>query len=151
MDILHTESDLMSWTGLQRFETLNNLEACMMILESVQEELSKLKASPKQLIIFVLVKLKTNLSFKQLSCLFSLTPATLVKYFEKCLPMLKAVAQPVIFWPTKEQIYNNLPKCFKPQFEDCYVVMDCTEFPIERLKSLESRIKTYSHYKGKIS
>lgn len=148
LDILHKESDLMAWTGLQRFVTLNNIVDCMMKLESAQEQLSKLKASPKQLTVFVLIKLKTNLTFKQLSCLFSLSPSTLSSYFEKCLPILKAVLEPVICWPTENQIYNNLPKCFKPQFEDCCVVMDCTEFPIERLQSLESRIKTYSHYKG---
>lgn len=120
-----------------------------MRLESAQDELSKFKASPKQLVVFIMMKLKTNLTFKQLSCLFSLVPSTLSNYFVKGLPILKAVLQPVIFWPTKEQIYNNLPKSFKPQFEDCYIVMDCTEFPIERLESLESRIKTCSHYKGK--
>lgn len=148
LDILHTESDLMSWTGLQRFVTLDNIADCMLRLESAQEQLSKLQATQKQLTVFIMVKLKTNLTFKQLSCLFSLAPSTLSKYFQKCVPILKAVLEPVIFWPTKEQIYNNLPKSFKPQFEDCYTVMDCTEFPIERLHSLESKIKTYSHYKG---
>lgn len=151
LDIIRNESDLQSWTGIQRFVTLENIVKCLLRLESAQYQLSRFKISPKVLTVFVMVKLKTNLSFKQLSCLFSLAPETLRRYFEKFIPMLKAVLEPSIFWPTKEQVFNNLPKCFKQDFEDCYAIMDCTESPIERLKSLESKIKTYSHYKGNIN
>lgn len=118
MNILHTDNDLQSWTGIQRFVTLENIVKCVTRLESAQDQLRRLKATPTILTVFVMVKLKTNLTFKQLSCLFSLTPKTLSSYFEKFLPILRAVLEPAIFWPTKEQVYNNLPKCFKPHFED---------------------------------
>lgn len=148
LDVLRTDSDLQSWTGIQSFITLDNIVKCVETLESAKEQLKKMKSTPKVLTVFVMAKLKTNLTFKQLACLFSLTPSTLSTYFDNFIPILKTSLEPAIFWPTKEQIFNNLPKCFKPQFDDCFVLMDCTENRIERLKSLESQIKTYSHYKG---
>lgn len=150
VDVLDNDSDLQSWTGIQRSVTVDNIVNCLMRLESAQGHLSRMRISPKQLVVLILIKLKTNLSFKQISCLFSISAATLVSYFEKGLPMLKAVLEPAIFWPSKEQVENNLPQSFKSKFGDCYAVMDCTETPIERLQSLESKIKTYSHYKGEV-
>ncbi|KAJ6639266.1 hypothetical protein Bhyg_12009 [Pseudolycoriella hygida] len=32
-----------------------------------------------------------------------------------------------IFWPTREQNAAKTPKCFKPDFEDCRAIFDCTE------------------------
>lgn len=148
--VLTTDSDLQSWTGIPSFTTLNNIVKCIEKLQSAQDQLKKFRATPKLLTVFVMVKLKTDLTFKQLACLFAATPKTLAMYFDKFIPILKAVLEPVIFWPTKEQVRNNLPKCFKPDFEDCYFVMDCTETRIEKLKSLESQIKTYSYYKGDV-
>ncbi|XP_037034246.1 uncharacterized protein LOC119073034 [Bradysia coprophila] len=149
LDMLKNNSDLQSWTGIPSFSTLNNIVSCIDKLKSAQDQLKKFRSTPTMLTVFVMAKLKTDLTFKQLACLFALTPRTLGEYFHKFLPILKAVLEPVIFWPTTDQVGNNLPKCFKPDFEDCFVVMDCTETRIQRLKSLESQIKTYSHYKGK--
>lgn len=40
-----------------------------------------------------------------------------------------------------------MPKCFKPEYEDTRVILDCTEFRIEVPKSVDNRVWCYSHYK----
>lgn len=149
LDMIHNDSDLQSWTGLPSFVTLNNIVKCVERISSAQIQLQKMKASTTLLTVFVMSVLKTSLSFKQLACLFALKPATLAAYFHEFIPILSAALQPAIFWPTSKQVSKNLPTCFKPNFSKCVAVMDGTEVPIVRLKSLHSRIKTYSHYKGK--
>jgi hypothetical protein len=54
------------------------------------------------------------------------------------------------FSPSKEEIKNNMPKCFQ-NFQKVRFVLDCTEVPIQSHKRLCCRIKTYSHYKGTIT
>lgn len=151
LNMLHNDSDLESWTGIPTFLTLNNIVKCVNQISAAYDQLRKFNATTELLTVFVMTKLKTNLTFKQLGCLFQLQPRTLSNYFDEYIPILSTALKPAIFWPSTDQVSKNLPKCFVPDFHKCYGVMDCTEFPIERLKTLESRIKTLSHYKGKIA
>lgn len=149
MDLLETESNLRSWTGIPSFGILRRIEENISLINAKQNVMKTFRVSAKLLIVLVFVKLKVNLTFKQMSPLFKIPPQTISKYFTKMLPVLRAALSPVIYWPSKEEIMFNTPKCFKPNFESCRVICDCTEVEIEKPKSLLSRIKCYSHYKGK--
>lgn len=149
LDLFHNDDELRSWTGIPSFTTLKNIVFCVESLNSAAEQLSKLKTSTENLVVLVMCKLRTNLYFTQLSVLFGVKANTLIKYFFVFVPILKAVLQNVVFWPSKEELQANIPNCFKEGFSDCVAIMDCTESEIERLKDLDSKIKTYSHYKGK--
>lgn len=151
MDLLETESDLITWTGIPSFRILRSIQENVCMMYKTQNVLKSFRASTKLLIVLVFVKLKVNLTFKQMSTLFKIPPQTISKYFIKMLPILRAALSPVIYWPSKEEIRFNTPKCFIPNFESCRVIFDCTEVEIEKPKSLLSRIKCYSHYKGRIN
>jgi hypothetical protein len=45
-----------------------------------------------------------------------------------------------------EEIKTNMPPCFK-HFQEVRIVIDRTEIPAQKAKSLKSRLRTYSHYK----
>lgn len=63
------------------------------------------------------------------------------------LHTLAYILQNAIYWPTKEEILQNMPICFD-KFKETFAVMDCTEIPIEKSKCLRCRLLLYSHYKG---
>lgn len=117
------------------------------MMHNTQKAMTTLRVRTKLLIVLVFVKFKVNLTFKQMSTLFKTPPQTISKYFTKMLPILRVALSPVIYWPSKEEIKFNTPMCFKPNFESCRVIFDCTEVEIEKTKSLLSRVKCFSHYK----
>lgn len=81
------------------------------------------------------MKLKLNISF-----------TTCTKYFYTFLPLLAAALKPMIYWPNKDEIRNNLPVCFN-KYKTTRVVLDCTEVIVQKCKCVTCRIKSYSHYK----
>lgn len=149
LDMFRDTGDLVSWTGIPSFVTLDNIKFCVNNLSSAAKQIAKFKTSTENLIIIVMSKLKTNLHFTQLSVLFGVATKTLIKYFFEFVPILKAVLECLVSWPSKAEVAANIPNCFKQYFSDCMAIMDCTEVPIELLKCLSSRIKSFSHYKGK--
>ena len=54
--------------------------------------------------------------------------------------------QHLIHWPTRDQIRSSLPKCFK-NYPSTRVVIDCTEFQVEKPKTTTAQIQTWSDYK----
>jgi hypothetical protein len=60
--------------------------------------------------------------------------------------MLAKVLKVVIYLPPIEEIKTNMPPCFK-HFQEVRIVIDSTEIPAQKAKSLKSRLTTYSHYK----
>lgn len=97
-------------------------------------------------LILVLTKLKTNLSFICLSVLFGISSTKCTNLFYKHTALLSASIKSAIYWPRKEEILANMPKCFS-KFKETRVVLDCTEIKVQKMKCLNCRIKSYSHYK----
>lgn len=60
---------------------------------------------------------------------------------------LAFILDDAIIWPEKEDILNNMPQCFK-KYQKTFIVLDCTEIPIEKPNCYDCRIKVWSHYKG---
>ncbi|OXU16581.1 hypothetical protein TSAR_005423 [Trichomalopsis sarcophagae] len=40
-----------------------------------------------------------------------------------------------------------MPKVFKPDYKNCRVIIDATDFVVEQPSTIEQRVKFYSHYK----
>ncbi|XP_064470015.1 uncharacterized protein LOC135384757 [Ornithodoros turicata] len=59
---------------------------------------------------------------------------------------LSALLRCAVVWPSKEEVLENIPKCFK-DFSQTRVIFDCTEVSVGVPKCLRCRINTYSHYK----
>lgn len=148
MDDLKTNKNLTAWTGLPSFQCFHNIEYCVKNLSSAQETLDKLKTPVHILIVLVLVRIKVNLTFEQMSVIFDMASKKISQLFEEFLPILRTVTGSAIFWPNRQQNLKNLPKCFQPKFTDCQIICDCSEVPIEKPRTLTSQIKSYSNYKG---
>lgn len=144
--MLRTDKELSSWTGIGSFKILKA------IIDSVELTLAanSIKSSMDldKLIVMVFIKLKMNLPFVIIATLFKITDRTVAKRFYFILPYLKSAMSVLIYWPEKEEIVRNMPRCFIP-FMSTRVVLDCFESQIATLKCLTCRILTYSHYKNK--
>lgn len=78
---------------------------------------------------------------------FGQSRAAIDRILVKFTPRLRAVLQPMIHWPSKQQRRRRMPKHFRG-FEDTAVIVDCTEFEICKTDCLHCNIQTYSNYKG---
>ena len=52
------------------------------------------------------------------------------------------------FTTERENLERNLPKCFKPDYEDVYLIIDCTELYIEKPSQVIQQSATWSEYNG---
>ena len=51
-------------------------------------------------------------------------------------------------WPSAKVIKDTTPKCFKEQYPETRVILDCTEHFIEMPSSFRAQSNTYSAYKS---
>ncbi|KAJ8972013.1 hypothetical protein NQ317_000659 [Molorchus minor] len=88
-------------------------------------------------------------TIEQLFCQFYLVAChhKHANLFFYMIPIISRVLSPAIFFPSKEEILSNLPKCFN-NYSNVRIVLDCTEISVQKPKCLCCRVKTYSHYKS---
>ena len=78
-----------------------------------------------------------NIAQQEVSEIF----ATWIDRMSDCLEQLSFTAE-------RETMKRNLPKCFKPDYEDVYLIIDCTELYIEKPSQVIQQSATWSEYKG---
>jgi hypothetical protein len=144
VQLIRSGQELGSMTGLPSFDVLDALVKCVSVLEPN----SKFNFPVKERIVLTLMRLKLDISFRCLAVLFQTSTSTCQNYFYNMVKKLAQVLKTVIRWPSKEEIIDNMPTCFKP-YKKTRIVLDGTEIEVEKTKCLHCRIATYSHYKGK--
>ena len=80
---------------------------------------------------------RLNIAQQEVSEIF----ATWIDRMSDCLGQLN-------FTTERETMKRNLPKCFKPDYEDVYLIIDCTELYIEKPSQVIQQSATWSEYKG---
>lgn len=144
-DLLKTDSSLRSFTGINNFQIL---ECVVEMTKRVQQDARSHRLNVKERIILTITKLKLDLSYVTLGALFNISGQLCKTYFFDTLTVLSSVLKSCIYFPSAEEISKNLPKCFR-KFQNCIVVLDCTEIIVQTPKCLCCRIKFYSQYKKK--
>lgn len=99
-----------------------------------------------RLMIF-LMKMKLNLTYSSLAVIFGVHRKTIQVIFLTFLENLRVRCQKFIKWPSREMVDALMPKSFKPKYEKCRVIIDCTEFEVQTPPGLENKIFFYSYYK----
>ncbi len=145
LTLLPDEAKLYTFTGLNSFETLDKIVSCV---ERATPYSAKFILPVRLRVALCLTKLKLNMPYTALSVLFGVTDETCSHYFRHTVQVLAVVLQGLIYFPSKEETLNNIPKCFR-KYVHTRIVLDCAEVPVEKPKCLRERILTYSHYKGR--
>lgn len=141
---LDTEKKCISFTGVSS----DVVDTCVICInEVINANNGQCIADIRKKVVLVLTKLKLNISFACLSVIFDYSPSSCTKYFYTVLHLLALALKPVVYWPTKDAILANMPKCFD-KYKNTRVILDCTEIKVQKCKCLKCRIRTYSHYKG---
>ncbi|XP_023319073.1 uncharacterized protein LOC106656777 [Trichogramma pretiosum] len=100
-----------------------------------------------KLLIF-LVKMKTGMTFSAISSFFGIHRTTASTIFYKLLEFLVIACKEFVPWPTQDEVRGTTPDCFKPDYSNCRIIIDATEFRIEQPPHIDQQIQTWSHYKS---
>ncbi|XP_008183318.1 uncharacterized protein LOC103309511 [Acyrthosiphon pisum] len=147
MDLIKSDSDINSFTGLSKIEFLKDITKISNILMAKLQYNIQFSLDTEMRICLTLCKLKLNMSYKSLSVLFRISDTSCKNYFIETINLLFLIFKSMIVWPSKSNIEKNLPSCFT-NYKETRVILDCFETTIEKPKCLNCRIRTYSHYKG---
>ncbi|XP_049267176.1 uncharacterized protein LOC119382244 [Rhipicephalus sanguineus] len=129
--------------GLPSVEVFDGLVRCY---EKMHPLSGRHQLSGKERIALTLVKLKHNISTAFLSHLFSCSLTTCSSIIAETVQILSEILKLTVAVPTKEDVVEHLPKCFK-QFSNVRVIVDCTEIPIGQPNCLRCALQCYSFYK----
>lgn len=99
-----------------------------------------------RLLIF-LMHMKCNLTFSALAPIFAVHRTTVSNIFYSVLSTLSQACSNFVYWPPKETVQETTPECFKPEYSNCTVIIDSTEFLVEQPPTIEQRCQFYSNYK----
>ena len=106
------------------------------------------KLGKEDMILLVLMKLRLNLTNKDLAFRFQIAPTQVSTILGRCLPVLAQRLKWLIKWPSIDVIMKNMPKSFRKKYRRCRVIIDCSEVFIQRPSNLDARAKTWSNYKS---
>lgn len=97
-------------------------------------------------LFLVLVKLKTGLNNSELSQLTNISETTVGVIFTTFVNFMCVELSLLFEMPEPDD--ENICDCFIP-FSGLQVVLDCTEFSVEKSSNLQARKELYSNYKGR--
>ena len=100
-----------------------------------------------QQFLMVLMKLRLNLFDKDLAYRFGVSQSSVSRYFAKWIDIMFVRLQPLVKWPSREELQLTMPVVFRREFNRCVAIIDCFEVFCERPKSLKARAQTWSNYK----
>lgn len=126
-------------------------EVFQLLLKILSENLKETERensmkNDNRLMIF-LMKMKSGTTFAGISVLFGMHRITVSKIFHQVLDILAAACKDFVYWPVKEVIQETMPSCFKPEYSNCRVIIDATEFAVQQPRLPAHRMQFYSYYK----
>lgn len=142
-ELLVSDHNINTFTGVPSAKILDKVVA----LVKSQESENRMEATVRDRVVLVLIVLKQAMSFSSLAVLFQCSVSSVHRYFVHTLPLVAAVLQSVIEWPSKEEVLNNMPVHFT-KYSRVRGVVDCTEIFVERSHCLTCQLLSYSHYKS---
>ena len=98
--------------------------------------------------LMILIRLRLGLLQSHLADIFAISQSSVSKIFTTWINLLYHVFKEVlIIWPAKAQIQKHMPKSFS-RYPRTRVIIDCTEFFIEKSTQPSAQKITWSDYKS---
>ena len=98
-------------------------------------------------LLFVLMRLKLGLAERHLSDIFSVTKSTVSRiYITWTYFLALTFKESLLRWPSKEEVRLHMPSSVS-RYPDTRIIIDCTEFFIEKPSSPSALKATWSEYK----
>ena len=96
--------------------------------------------------LLTLIRLRRGYDNEMLSSMFAMSASQASKIFLSWVCYLDQVLAPLIQYPSKEMVADNLPDCFEA-FPNTRVILDCFEIQIQKPKRPAAQRQTWSNYK----
>ena len=93
------------------------------------------------------MKIRLGLYNEDLAYRFGVHKSTVTRCFHAVLEVAAARLHYLIKWPDRETLRKTMPISFRKFFNNCYVIVDCTEVFIERPSDLLAHAQVWSNYK----
>ena len=99
--------------------------------------------------LMTLKRLRLNLPLLLLADLFCTSTTTVSEVTTTWIAYMHQTLVPaVVFWPSQSVVCENMPYAFRKLFPSVRVIIDCTEFLIDRPANKDEQYKTFSQYKS---
>jgi len=134
----------------KKFSTLTGVskEVFQLFLNMLPNVTHIKKVSKENRLLIFLIKMKSGMSFSEISEFFMLDISTVSRIFYATLNILSLKTKNFIYWPSRKAIKATLPETFKSDYSNCRVIIDCTEVKTETPNDNEKCIYMYSSYKS---
>ncbi|XP_063436631.1 uncharacterized protein LOC134718069 [Mytilus trossulus] len=99
--------------------------------------------------VITLLRLRLGLNTYVLSLLFGVSQSTISRVFTTWISLMAQCLGPLIKWPSKEKIKKHMPLSFRRKYPNTRVIIDATEFYVQRPRNPTAQSKTWSNYKSK--
>ena len=95
-----------------------------------------------------MVKLRLNLQFKHLADLFGISAQDAGAVFRVWINYKFYRFGSVVVWPERQVLKDNMPKKFREDFPNTFLILDGTEIKVQKPSSLRSQSQCYSDSKS---
>ena len=99
-------------------------------------------------LLLVMVKLRQNFDFAHIGNLFSISQQDASALFNNWIQYMFFRCSSVSWWPHRDTIIEMMPENYRKEFPNTLVIIDGTEFKIQRPSSLTRQSQCYSDYKS---
>ena len=120
----------------------------VVLLSLLPPERSQREVSKENRLLIFLLKLKTSLPYTIIGGIFGIRAQTASNIFSIVLSTIFARTADWIVWPTKREIQETMPTCFKVNYPSCRGIIDCSEVKTEKPPGVERQVKLWSNYKN---
>ena len=100
-------------------------------------------------LLLTVIKLRHNFPESDLGNRFGITQSSVSRIFAAVLKCMYFTFQELDIWPCTELVDRFMPSEFRKKFPRTRVVIDATEFPIEKPANPKVQATTWSNYKNK--
>ena len=95
------------------------------------------------------MKLRLVLFNRDLAHRFKVSESTVSLIFRTWIRLLRSELEPLIILPPRSVLQHHLPPLFKQNSPNTTLIIDCTEFEMERPSSLDNQSACYTQYKSR--
>ena len=99
-------------------------------------------------LLLVLIKLRHDFPESDLGNRFAVSQSTVSRIFSTWILCLFYTFKEVSIWPSRQLVDLHMPDAFKRKYPTTRVVIDATEFKIEKPANPDVQAKTWSSYKN---
>lgn len=106
------------------------------------------KLTMEDQLLLVMMKLRQNFDFCQIGTLFGISQQDASTLFSNWIQYMFYRCGSVPIWPHRDTIIEKMPEKYREEFPDTLVIIDGTEFKIQRPSSMTRQSQCYSDYKS---